>query len=1250
MKKLILGLLLFSISAFAVIQTEYIDHKLELSPEVKSIYPNERILSIDQIGGLDIGSATAGQCLIKQSDGSWSGGTCSLSGYPQLPTADGLYEWARAGGVWSLVAASSGGSGGGLNEMQVQALIDAQPHTPPLPNSLGRYVISVNNRGIVSWATDGGGLSSIETDPTLIGAGTISSLLRVANPFTTQDETNISTNTTNIASNTTKLAGIEDRATADQTASEIKTSLETLTGDDRLDASAVKNLPEGGVTEFSLDDADTSKELKVFVNEETSPAVLSGIYNVPDFGATNGVSSLTYTTTDTNNFIHRVIIYEAGNDPDIYIYVTENLGRLSRVEINGVEYPIDPARNPHHAPDNVNRITVYRYDVQTNAFDNVQNTAMQVRFKKSDGTYVERNTPDSSGAPATNTQKSLSKQSLTDWLDIDTDVENKTLGVGYPRVETLSSSGRGYGINNSLGISSQTGTTRDLNLYFEGVKVEGLWVEGTSGFFRLSGDITSLSTPTGWTKDTGNRRYTRSNFTDFPSLNSSMQSLIDELGIESRHPDIPEAEDPIEEVSALPSSPVVDRIYNLDRDAGGFKSGVYSRSNITTDRFDGSQVSRQVVSGKPLFHFNDTGFIGWEFQATGDFGIRNGSAAFYFEGSLAGEVSTFKVEVNGVEYTPYTTGSQSLTRFGLTSSGYRIVIDPPNSFFRNYNEGDPFIVRFKKTDGTYYTQEVEVWRKLDDQLETKSEILDKLGMLSDTEQSNLGISSDQSFAHDINNLQNQLSFFDPIRTYVNSIVQFFSNYSYQNDTTTSIQLTGISNLFSVRDTTVHTSTGITHTTGSNEVTGFNALRAPPDNQTPAPDYLRVYVRTPANVTNRTIFGADDASGQEVPLIRINNTKLQYNSAGSRTPTWTDFTDNNGSVTLTTSRIHDFYFEVDRLNASTVEIVLTYKDSVGAYSVNDASITGTTSSLVFTTINSSTIEETGYRFEAANANTYITHSQQRERILGYTETNLLLDSASVITTHHSTRSTFTGNLNVDGNLFIRGVQVLTGGSSNGGGSTSPTPQKHAHFGTMNIKSETETGLRTGGTYSNFIVTDNSLIDTAIHFDTSTIKLPTGGGIEYNNDTGEFKLKAGVWILCASIRVENRSTGNNNNNRLIPEVIIRNGAVNIRHSNEGYARWNAYNSVSPDSGGAGAGTTAGDRVARNATSNSTMSVTGTIISDGSTLNSIRFLGSPQGSGGTAIIKNAHTHFIYLGEGEAVENATLQSGSTNIYGTIE
>ena len=43
-----------------------------------------------------------------------------------------------------------------------------------------------------------------------------------------------------------KLQGVEANATADQTGAEIITALEAESGDDRLDASAVKNLPEGG--------------------------------------------------------------------------------------------------------------------------------------------------------------------------------------------------------------------------------------------------------------------------------------------------------------------------------------------------------------------------------------------------------------------------------------------------------------------------------------------------------------------------------------------------------------------------------------------------------------------------------------------------------------------------------------------------------------------------------------------------------------------------------------------------------------------------------------------------------------------------------------------------------------------------------------------------------------------------------------------------------------------------------------------
>ena len=72
----------------------------------------------------------------------------------------------------------------------------------------------------------------ISTDTTLSGDGTGASPLAVANPFTAADET--------------KLDGIETGATADQTGAEMVTALEGLSGNARLQASAIRNLPSGG--------------------------------------------------------------------------------------------------------------------------------------------------------------------------------------------------------------------------------------------------------------------------------------------------------------------------------------------------------------------------------------------------------------------------------------------------------------------------------------------------------------------------------------------------------------------------------------------------------------------------------------------------------------------------------------------------------------------------------------------------------------------------------------------------------------------------------------------------------------------------------------------------------------------------------------------------------------------------------------------------------------------------------------------
>ena len=73
--------------------------------------------------------------------------------------------------------------------------------------------------------------------------------VRVGGGATSAQATAIAANTakrTYPSADQTKLAGIETAATADQTPAEIVTSLQTLTGANRLDASAVQNLPQPG--------------------------------------------------------------------------------------------------------------------------------------------------------------------------------------------------------------------------------------------------------------------------------------------------------------------------------------------------------------------------------------------------------------------------------------------------------------------------------------------------------------------------------------------------------------------------------------------------------------------------------------------------------------------------------------------------------------------------------------------------------------------------------------------------------------------------------------------------------------------------------------------------------------------------------------------------------------------------------------------------------------------------------------------
>ena len=78
------------------------------------------------------------------------------------------------------------------------------------------------------------GITTVTRNSSLTGAGTPSSPLGVANPFTTTDEL--------------KLDGIEQNATADQTAAEIRNRLETLTGSARLSYNVLRDTPTNNIT------------------------------------------------------------------------------------------------------------------------------------------------------------------------------------------------------------------------------------------------------------------------------------------------------------------------------------------------------------------------------------------------------------------------------------------------------------------------------------------------------------------------------------------------------------------------------------------------------------------------------------------------------------------------------------------------------------------------------------------------------------------------------------------------------------------------------------------------------------------------------------------------------------------------------------------------------------------------------------------------------------------------------------------
>ena len=182
-------------------------------------------------------------------------------------------------------------------------------------------------------------------------------------------------------------------------------------------------------------------------------------------------------------------------------------------------------------------------------------------------------------------------------------------------------------------------------------------------------------------------------------------------------------------------------------------------------------------------------------------------------------------------------------------------------------------------------------------------------------------------------------------------------------------------------------------------------------------------------------------------------------------------------------------------------------------------------------------------------------------------------------------------------------------------TLPEPLE-AHLGVANILGSTS-GLVSGtGRYT------SSSGDEVIRFDETTTGNRLATGMTYNNTNGQIVLPAGAWLLCASGRARTRgggSGGSAQNQRAYLMIGIRQGASDYRHiSSPYYPRW-------AETGSAGSFpsiTTAGGNF--NPQYQGPLSVTGAVISDGTTPITIRILWTTQTTSGIEL-QAAHLHCI-------------------------
>ena len=192
------------------------------------------------------------------------------------------------------------------------------------------------------------------------------------------------------------------------------------------------------------------------------------------------------------------------------------------------------------------------------------------------------------------------------------------------------------------------------------------------------------------------------------------------------------------------------------------------------------------------------------------------------------------------------------------------------------------------------------------------------------------------------------------------------------------------------------------------------------------------------------------------------------------------------------------------------------------------------------------------------------------------------------------------------ILTQGTQVVP---------TSLIEPLNFHLGVKNIDSNDSAVPANSGVSIGATSEAGQTGDIPVIFNRSFEGVSIPNGVTYNENTGEITLSRGAWLLCFSAKVRNQTNNPSSfqNTRNWIKAQIREGATDVRHSNEAYSRWSYPQRTSAPS-------------VSNISSfyQPAVTVAGSVISDGVTPVTCRLCWEAQTTGGILIL-TAHVHGI-------------------------